>query len=146
MTDIDSVIARLEAAQALVTQFEAAVLRMERNKAPTHDRFAYDTLKRSISEALAAGVEAEAQVTALQSQLEAEREVSDADVELAAQAIFETWALHEDSEMKWSDAVAASRAPDAYPKMARIVPLCRAEARAAAAAIRSRSLPQKEGE
>jgi Ni,Fe-hydrogenase maturation factor len=55
-------------------------------------------------------------------------------VERCARAIFDTWSADQDGyavhRMTWQDAVRAARDPEKFPKMAKIVPLARAEARA----------------
>lgn len=57
--------------------------------------------------------------------------VTDEMVERAARGIFDSWSDQTTTRMTWDEALVASHDPAKYPKMARIVPLCRAEARAA---------------
>jgi hypothetical protein len=54
-------------------------------------------------------------------------------VEIVARAIFDTWAASDlsPSRMTWDEALTASKRPSEFPKIAKIIPICRAEARAA---------------
>jgi len=69
--------------------------------------------------------------------------VTEERVEAAAKAIFDTWSAQTSywPPMTWEDAQRAAAHPADFPKMARIVPLCRAEARAALLA----ALAEREG-
>lgn len=61
-------------------------------------------------------------------------------IEAMARAIVEEWAKLEGSDATWHEFMLAFKSPDKHPKMAKVVPMARAEAEAALSAIEQAGL------